>query len=199
MESALKDILQHGGIPAFWVSILTLILIAAGILLKRLIDHSLDLHRQKLEHAFEVQSAIQKELYSEATFKRELYVAGIRDFSTKQAQALRQAYLFLYESKSAAVQGAGQDLDQRVEEAIRILMQPLRDYLGIIDEATAGKVYEVQIRLRSFRGRTPEHVSAQKQDFFELTETARRFVKADKIAYRLKLISQPLEDGSPEQ
>jgi hypothetical protein len=193
MEDILNKTLGLLGIPAVWAGILTVAALVLGHLIKQRFDHSLQLNRQQIDHSFKTYLEQLKEVYTEQSFKRELYAQGIKEYSTKQAQALRQAYLIVFEPASSTTQLASTDLDEQLRTVAETVLQPLREHVGILDESTAAKVYEVHTKLLSFGGRTLDEVKREKQDFFKLTEITRQCVKADKIAYRLGLISRPLE------
>jgi hypothetical protein len=84
-------------------------------------------------------------------------------------------------------------LGDRLGSAIENVLDPLRHHLGIVDELTAKKIYAVANYLRNFKGREDE-LKKKKIAFWEITERTRRFVKADKIAFRLGLINRMLEE-----
>jgi len=182
MDSIIRDIFHLLGFPAVWGGILTVTTLAMGVVLKQFMDHALKAQLAKI-----------KEFQLQDRFVRDLYAQGIKNYSTKEAQALRQAYLLLFEPSSSAVDGPSKDFQGQMELAIQIVMQPLRNHVGWLDESTIQKVYSVQDKLLEFKSGTPEEMKQQKNSFFNLTETTRQFVKADKIAFRLGLINRPLE------
>jgi len=137
----------------------------------------------------------------ELAYVREHY-AGIKEYSSAQAEALRQAYLALFEGPESSRLST-----DRVESVIENVLAPLRRHLGSIDELTSRKIYAVANYLRDFKGREND-LTQKRIAFWEITEIARRFVKADKIAYRLGLVNRimkevevmrvtVLEDGIP--
>lgn len=132
-------------------------------------------------------------------FVRELYAEGIREYSTEQAQGLRQAYLLLFEPESSTISLAGKDTKDIFETAIQEIMQPLRKHVGLLDESTIAKIYSVQNWLLEFKRRNPAEWKKKRQDFFTETEKTRQFIKADKIAFRLGLISRPLSERRQDQ
>jgi hypothetical protein len=125
--------------------------------------------------------------------KLELYSEGIKEYSSEQAYALRQAYLLLYEPHSSMHGSADKDKDARLEDAIQLVMHPLRKHLGRLDEPTIRRIYEVQKELLDLRGKSPEEFRKQKNHLFNATEVARQWVKADRIALRLGLIRSALD------
>ena len=119
----------------------------------------------------------------ELVYVREHYV-GIKEYSSEQAEALRQAYLTLFEDRESSRLST-----DKVESIIENVLAPLRRHIGTVDELTSRKIYAVANYLRGFRGRENELIQ-KKIPFWEITERARRFVKADKIAYRLGLVNR---------
>lgn len=188
MDKILQDVFHVLGIPAVWGGILTVTTIAMGIVLKQVIDHALKAQLEKI-----------KEVQLENSFLRDLYAEGIKTYSTQQAQALRQAYNRLFNSRPSVFDLDERERQEQLETAIQLVMQPLRDHLGILDEPTKKKIYSVNNKLLDFKGRQPHELKEEKNDFFNLTEMAQRFVKADKIAFRLGLISRPLEERKEEE
>lgn len=182
MDKIIQDVFHVLGIPAVWGGILTVTVLAMGAVLKQLLDHALKAQLEKI-----------KELQRQGSFLRDLYAQAIKNYSTEQAQALRHAYLLLFEPRSSTVDRVPDDFQEQLELAIQIVMKPIRKHLGWLDEPTIRKIYSVQHKLLECKGRTPEEMKREKNDLFDVTETARQFVKADKIAFRLGLISQPLE------
>jgi hypothetical protein len=127
---------------------------------------------------------------TEAVFVRELYVDGIKEFATQQAQGLRQSYLLLFEPPSSTVPDAtSKSFAERLEMARQLVMAPLRNHLGILDEETIQKILFVHETLLQ----APAIMEGQKQKLFQTTELARQFIPADRIAWRLGLISRPFE------
>ena len=115
----------------------------------------------------------------------------IKGYSSKQALALREAYLlFFEESHSSRTDIIGEDFHTKLDKTIQMVMTPLRQHLGILDEGTIRKIYDVQHYLHKFE--SLEDLKKEKIEFFNETDMARQFVKADQIAFRLGLISQPL-------
>ena len=165
------------GLPQVWGLILTTVVIGTGVVLRLLIGHLFTVQVEKLKSA-------EKEL----EFIRQHY-AGIKEYSSAQAQALRQAYLILFEPKSSHLSAANATFDERVEFAIQSLLEPVRGHLGILDDLTAKKIYAVANYLRGCKG---SETKPGKITFYEITETSKRFVKPDRIAYRLGLIERPL-------
>lgn len=183
MEEILSKIWGLLGIPAVWGSILTLITVGMGVLFKRLIDHELEVQLKKIEA-----------LQTQDVFVRELYAEGIKEYSREQTQALRQAYLILFQPHSSTVSTAGLGFEEQLDTAIQVVMEPLRNHVGLLDESTIRKINSVQNYLLNFKGRTPEELKKEKSNFYNETEVARQFVKVDKIAFRCGLISRPLEE-----
>jgi hypothetical protein len=127
---------------------------------------------------------------TEAAFLRGLYVDGIKAYATQQAQGLRQAYLLLFEPESSIVlEATTKGFADRLDLARQLVMRPLRDHLGILDEETIHRIYDIQTILLQ----APDRVKEQKQKFFQETDSARQFVKVGEIARRLGLITQPFE------
>lgn len=126
----------------------------------------------------------------EDTYVRELY-KDIKEYSSKQTQALRQAYLLLFEPNPSTA-NVPEPYENRLDRADEMIMQPLRDFSYILDEETNKKILSVHNELLSFRDRAE---GLKKQDFFDKTEIARQFIKPDKIACRLGLISKPLNSS----
>jgi hypothetical protein len=160
----------------------------------------------QLEKQTKITEGIRKDLQAEVArltewqvFVRELYVEGIRKYSSEQAQALRQAYLLLFEPESSTVSVFGKDRQELLDTAIQGIMQPLREHVGVLDESTIKKIYSVQNQLLNLKGRTQDEWKKKKQEFFTETEVARQFIKADKIAFRLGLISRPLRERRLDQ
>ena len=137
MVDALREIWNLLGIPAVWGSILTVIIIATGIVLKRFIDHSFESQLEKL-----------KESQTQDAFIRDLYAENLKKYSSEQAQGLRQAYLLLFESHSSTVIDEKKSHDEQLEMAIQMIMKPLRDYAGGLDESTIKKINSVGNYLR---------------------------------------------------
>lgn len=139
-------------------------------------------------------------LHTQHIFVRELYADGIAEYSSRQAQALREAYLILFEPQSSSDSAVkGKDFEERVNTAIPLVMKPLREHLGLLDESTIKKVYSVRDDLLNFRKCQQEEADVEKGVFFDKTEEARKFVKADEIAFRLGLISQTLRGKETAQ
>lgn len=177
MEKILNELWQLLGIPQVWGIILTVIVSGAAVTIKLFIKHSLDKQLDKL-----------KEVHGELEYFRDHY-AGIKEYSSLQAQALRNAYLFLFEPDTAL---DDEEFNKTRKKVIEIILQPIRSYLGILDEFTIDRTYEVANFLRNFEGRVKE-LRSEKNTFFDITERSRRFAKADRIAYRLGLTSRTLE------
>jgi ribosome-binding ATPase YchF (GTP1/OBG family) len=132
-------------------------------------------------------------MQEQQAFLRDLYASAIREYSSKQAHALRQAYLMVFEPFSASVNTSERDFEERVAMAVQFVMQPLREHLGILDKATIGKIYSVQNELLDMKGEPAEERLNRKINFFAKTDSAVEYVKADQIAFRLGLIKKPLE------
>lgn len=132
-------------------------------------------------------------MQEQQAFLRDLYASAIREYSSKQAHALRQAYLMVFEPLSASVDTAERDFEERVTMAVQFVMQPLREHLGILDNATLGKIYSIQNELLDMKREPAEERLSRKVHFFSKTDSAIEFVKADQIAFRLGLIKKPLE------
>ncbi len=152
---------------------------------------------ETIKHKFEVELEKMKSLQTQDVFVRELYASGIREYSSEQAYALRQAYLLLFEPLSSAVNSAGKDLEERMDMAIQSVMQPLRKHVGLLDESTIENIYDVQKWLLELKGKAPEELKKSKNDLFNVIDMARQFVKADQIAFRLGLIHRPLANRRP--
>jgi hypothetical protein len=133
-------------------------------------------------------------MQKQQAFLRDLYASAIRDYSSKQAYALRLAYLLLFEPFQASVDAAEKDFEERVAMAVQLVMQPLREHLGILDKATVGKIYSVQNELLDMKGKPAEERVNRKINFFSQTDSAIEYVKADQIAFRLGLLTKPLEN-----
>jgi hypothetical protein len=131
----------------------------------------------------------------ENIFIRDLYAGNIKEYSAEQAYALRQAYLILYEPSSSTSESEGKGTEERLDAAIQLAMTPLRKHIGWLDEQTIGKIYEVQHEFLEIKHNNADQFRANKQDVFDLTEEARQFVKADKIALRLRLIRHSLDSN----
>lgn len=183
MEGTLDNLWNLLGIPAVWGSILTVTTIVLGVIIKRFIDH-----------AFESQLERIKDLQTQDTFVRELYAENLRKYASEQAQALRQAYLLLFEPHSSNISAEGMVFDGKLETAIQTIMRPLREHVGWLDEATIRRINQVCNYISNFKGLAPEDLKKDKVKFFNETETARQFVKVDKIAFRIGLIIHPLEE-----
>jgi len=152
-----------------------------------------------IQHSFEIQLKRMESLQAQAAFLRELYSSGLREYSTSQAHGLRQAYLYLFEPISSNPISDGQPWEVRLEMAVQAVMKPMRDSIGLLDEETIQRIQGVQNELLALRGKPPEEVRREKNDVFKATDVARQFVKAHKIAYRLGLTDDPLEErkGKP--
>lgn len=177
MKDILNELWQFLGIPQVWGIILTLIVFGAAVASKLFIKHSLDKQLDKL-----------KEVHGELEYFRDHY-AGIKEYSSSQAQALRNAYLSLFEPDTAL---NNEEFNEARKKAIEMIMQPMRNYLGVLDELSIKRMIEVTNFLRNFEGRV-EELKNKKTTFFDITERSRRFAKADRIAYRLGLTSRTLE------
>lgn len=146
----------------------------------------------KINHEFQTELENLKSLLAQDVFVRALYADGIRQYSSEQGYALRQAYLVVYEPKSSTLDSAGENTEIRLEAAIQCVMQPLRKHIGLLDEQTISRIYDAQNELDELKGRSPDELQERKNQVFNLTEVARKFVKADLIAHRLGLIQRPL-------
>jgi hypothetical protein len=183
MEDVLNKIWNLLGIPAVWGSILTVTTVVMGVVLKRLIDHALESQLEEI-----------KALQTQDAFVRELYAENLKKYAGEQAQALRQAYLLLFEPHSSNVSAVGKSHEEQLDMAIQMIMQPLRKYAGGLDESTIKKINSVCNYLAEFKGQPPEELRKEKVSIYNETEMARQFVKVDKIAFRLGLIRRPLEE-----
>jgi len=148
----------------------------------------------EIEHVKSALAAHQRQ----REYVRDLYSDEIIAYSSEQAEGLRQAYLLVFEPESSGV-GAAVDVAERLEMARQTVMRPLRKHLGVLDEATIRKIYSVHNSLLEMRSLPPEQLKRAKQDFFSKSDLARRYVKADKIAFRLGLITSALEESKLEQ
>jgi hypothetical protein len=128
----------------------------------------------------------------ELEYVRQHY-AGIKEYSSAEAEALREAFLVLFEPENSRLSANVGSPDERLNSAIENVLGPLRRHLGLVDELTAKKIYAVGNYLRNFKGRETE-LTKNKITFWEITERAKRFVKADRIAYRLGLVNRILEE-----
>lgn len=133
-------------------------------------------------------------LQAQHIFVRELYSEGIKNYSSEQGFSLRQAYLLLYQPHSCSSNHKDKKLEERLETAIESVMQPLRKYIGILDEETIEEIYEVQDFLIKMRGNDEKEVKRKKNELFNLTDVTRRSAKLHKIAYRIGLIESRLEE-----
>jgi hypothetical protein len=88
---------------------------------------------------------------------------------------------------------AERDFEARAAMAVQLVMQPLREHLGILDKATVGKIYSVQNELLDMKGKPADERVRRKLKFFSQTDSAIEYVKADQIAFRLGLITKSLE------
>jgi hypothetical protein len=138
-------------------------------------------------------------IQAQHVFVRELYAPSVREYSSEQAVGLREAYLLLFEPGSSLTYSAGKHFEERLDLAIRSVMQPFRKHLGVLDEETHGKIYSVQNYLLELKGKDPEDVKKKMNEFLNLTEEARKSVKANKIAYRLGLIDRPLKERAEKE
>ena len=177
MEDILPQLWALLGLPQVWGLILTTVVIGTGVLLRVFIGHLFTVQVEKLKSA-------EREL----EFIRQHY-AGIKEYSSAQAQGLRQAYLVLFEPKSSHVPVANATFDERVDFAIQALLEPVRNHLGVLDNLNPNKIYAVANYVRSFKG---SETKPGRITFYEITERSKSFVKADRIAYRLGLIERPL-------
>lgn len=178
-------------IPAIWGLVLTIAAVGMGIMLKQLIAHMLTVQLEEIKSLKTLKLADMKALEMERDYVRGLYIDGIKGYSSKQALALREAYLlFFEESHSSRTDIIGEDFHTKLDKTIQMVMTPLRQHLGILDEGTIRKIYDVQHYLHKFE--SLEDLKKEKIEFFNETDMARQFVKADQIAFRLGLISQPL-------
>lgn len=182
-------------IPAIWGVILTIAAIGMGFLLKQLIAHMFAVQLAEIKSLKTKELEEKQAREKERGYVRELYIDGIKDYSSKQALALREAYLvFFEESHSTRTEIIGEDFHTKLDKTIQMVMTPLREHLGILDEGTIRKIYDVQHYLDKFK--SLDDLKKEKIEFFDKTDMARQFVKADQIAFRLGLISQPLANRS---
>ncbi len=138
-----------------------------------------------------------KALLGQNVFIRDLYGSSIKEYSSEQAAALRQVYLILYEPRSSMLDVSGKSNDERLDQALNVLMQPFRKYIGVLDEETIAAVYGAHNELLKLRGADPATFLEEKNRVFDTTEVTRQFVKVDRIALRLGLIERAL--GKPER
>lgn len=154
---------------------------------------------ESIRYKFEVQLKTMEALQAQHIFVRELYSEGIKEYSSEQGFSLRQAYLLLYQPHSCSSNHKDKRLEERLEVAIETVMQPLRKYIGILDESTIKEIYETQDFLLKMRGNDEKEVKRKKNNVFNLTDVARKFVKLDKIAYRIGLIDSQLAERRTEK
>lgn len=178
MPELLTKLWKLLGIPQVWGLIVTIVVIATGVFLRLFIGHLFTIQVEKLKSA-------EKEL----EFIRQYY-ADINKYSSSQARALRQAYLFLYEPKNSQISNADASFAERADCAIQYLLEPLQEYIGILDDFTYRKIYAVTNYLHKIKEIKQLHNN--KITFFEITEASIKFIKADRIAYRLGLIEHIL-------
>jgi hypothetical protein len=112
------------------------------------------------------------------------YYAGIMEYSSRQAAALRKVYLDL---------GEGEPDRAKIDSAYETLMEPLRLHLGLVDESTNQKIYAIANYINDFKDREAE-LKQNKSRLWQITESGRKFVKTDRIAYRLGLVNRLLDD-----
>ncbi len=154
---------------------------------------------ESIRYKFEVQLKTLESLQAQHIFVRELYSEGIKEYSSEQGFSLRQAYLLLYQPHSCSSSNKDKKLEERLEVAIETVMQPLRKYIGILDESTIEEIYKTQDFLLKMRGNDEKEVRRKKNDVFNLTDVTRKFVKADMIAYRKGLIDYELVERRMEK
>jgi hypothetical protein len=208
----IEKAVREGVMSAAWPTLVVAVIVAGlgvflGSFLKKMgedfaLRKNFSVLLQQLETQTRRTAAIQEEfanrleslkaLLGQDVFVRELYAEGIRQYSSEQAYALRQAYLLVYEPSSSAMDSAGKDTKIRLEAAIQCLMQPLRKHIGLLDEQTIDKIYKVQKELLELMGLESDELRRRKNQMFNATEVARQFVKVDLIAHRLGLIQRPL-------
>jgi hypothetical protein len=92
---------------------------------------------------------------------------------------------------------SGKSNDERLDQALNVLMQPFRQYIGVLDEETIAAIYGAHNELLKLRGADPATFLEEKNRVFDTTEVTRQFVKVDRIALRLGLIERAL--GKPER
>lgn len=186
MEDILIKVWELLGVPQIWGGILTVVIIAVGIFLKQLIEHSLSAQLEKL-----------KAIHDEDTFIREQYV-NLKDYSNQQAIALRSSYLLLFEPEAYEIDVNNKSFEEQLDIAISKIMKPVRDHIGLLDNLTTAKIYSIQNYLLGFKGsnnpKIRDELVAEKQNFWKQTEDAIKFVRVDQIAHRIGLISRTLED-----
>ncbi len=154
---------------------------------------------EAIRYEFEVQLKMMESLQAQHIFVRELYSEGIKEYSSEQGFSLRQAYLLLYQPHSCSSNHKDKELEERLETAIETVMQPLRKYIGILDEETISEIYKTQNFLLKMRGNDEKEIKRKKNDVFNLTDVTRKFVKLDKIAYRKGLIDSQLVERRQEE
>jgi hypothetical protein len=152
---------------------------------------------EEIKFNFGVQLKKMESDQAQHNFLREVYGPAIREYSTSQALGLREAWLLLFEEASSSIDGAGKTQRERVDMAIQQVIVPLRKYIGLLDEPTVARIYAVHDKLLDLRNKTEQELRRTNNDIFNATDSARQFVKADKIAARLGLIDHPLEEAKP--
>ncbi len=141
-----------------------------------------------------------KAAHAQEAFVRDLFVS-IRRYAGEQAYALRRAYLTLYEGQTANGLPVDEaDAEDRLTRALDLIIGPLRSHIGYLDEPTMDKIYNVRSALeQKLRKKPIDEFIDGKQTVFGETENARKFVKADRIAFRLGLIQCVLTPAQEEQ
>jgi hypothetical protein len=203
MEDMLNTIWKFLGLPQIWGAILTIIILAGGVLFKRLIDHTFEVQLERVKALHDDQLEKIKSLHSEDVFLREQY-AGIKDYSTKQTRALREAYLLIFEPGSSTLDIARKGFHERLATANQMVMQPLRENQSILDRSTEEEIYSIsRYLLDEFENISqadlPKALATKKHTFFPMTQKVRDLITPDQIAYRLGLISQTLETRRRER
>lgn len=149
---------------------------------------------ESIRYQFDVQRKVLESLQAQHSYVRESYSQGIKEYSSEQGYSLRQAYLLLYQPHSFSIGVKHTKIEERLEEAIEIVMQPLRKHIGLLDESTIEQIYKTQELLLSIKGCDDEEVRRKKNEVFNLTDVTRKYIKADKIAYRIGLIDYQLRE-----
>lgn len=183
MESLLTSFWNVLRLPQVWGFILTFLVIAISWFIKGWIQHSLEVSLEKMKFS-----------HSDLELFREHY-SGIKDYSSIQAEALRQSYLILFEPSASILADADQSLEMRLELAIDNILKPLRSNLGIIDENTAKKIYALANFLRNYKGRA-EELKNKKISIYDMSDSIRKYIKVDRIAYRLGIVNHFLKEAT---
>jgi len=183
MEAILRELWSILGLPQVWGIIVTVVIIGVAWLLKGLIQHSLDLSLEKMR----LDSR-------DIEFFREHY-SGLKDFASVESVALRQSYLEIFEPMNCKLTHEDDEPSARLQIAIENILNPLRENLGVLDESTASKIYSMSNYLRGYVGKE-EELGGAKNLLFMISESVRKYIRADRIAFRLGLVSHLLNEPS---